>query len=113
MRLNDLMRVSIRQVIRHRRRYMGVVLAIALGVAGFLNIVTMTREVKRNFNEDLDLIGGVTVIRLSFDNQRASRPQTARAYPRGDLCRGAPDCHGQTGLLGLCHAPGTGGPGQG
>jgi putative ABC transport system permease protein len=41
-------------------------------------VITMTREVKRNFNDDLDLIGGVTVIRLSFDNQRASRPQWFR-----------------------------------
>ncbi len=63
---------------RHRRRYLGVVLAIALGVAGFITVITMTREVKRNFNDDLDLIGGVTVIRLSFDNQRASRPQWFR-----------------------------------
>ncbi len=68
MRLNDLMRVSMRQVMRHRRRYMGVVLAIALGVAGFLNIVTMSREVKKNFNENLDLIGGVTILRIYFDN---------------------------------------------
>lgn len=78
MRLNDLMRVSIRQVIRHRRRYMGVVLAIALGVAGFLNIVTMTREVKRNFNQNLDLIGGVNIIRIYFDNTRSYRPQWFR-----------------------------------
>ena len=78
MRLNDLMRVSVRQVIRHRRRYMGVVLAIALGVAGFLNIVTMTREVKKNFNENLDLIGGVNIIRIYFDNTRSYRPQWFR-----------------------------------
>ena len=78
MRLNDLMRVSLRQVMRHRRRYMGVVLAIALGVAGFLNIVTMSREVKNNFNENLDLIGGVTVLRIYFDNQRSYRPQWFR-----------------------------------
>jgi putative ABC transport system permease protein len=78
MRLNDLMRVSVRQVLRHRRRYIGVVLAIALGVAGFLNIVTMTREVKKNFNENLDLIGGVTVLRIYFDNQRSYRPQWFR-----------------------------------
>jgi len=63
---------------RHRRRYIGVVLAIALGVAGFLNIVTMTREVKKNFNENLDLIGGVTVIRIYFDNNRSYRPQWFR-----------------------------------
>jgi len=78
MQLNDLMRVSVRQVIRHRRRYMGVVLAIALGVAGFLNIVTMSREVKKNFNENLDLIGGVTVLRIYFDNERSYRPQWFR-----------------------------------
>jgi putative ABC transport system permease protein len=78
MQFNDLMRVSVRQVIRHRRRYMGVVLAIALGVAGFLNIVTMSREVKNNFNENLDLIGGVTVLRIYFDNQRSYRPQWFR-----------------------------------
>ena len=72
------MRVSVRQVMRHRRRYIGVVLAIALGVAGFLNIVTMSREVKKNFNENLDLIGGVTVIRIYFDNQRSYRPQWFR-----------------------------------
>jgi putative ABC transport system permease protein len=78
MRLNDLIRVSMRQVLRHRRRYIGVVLAIALGVAGFLNIVTMSREVKKNFNENLDLIGGVTIIRVYFDNQRSYRPQWFR-----------------------------------
>ena len=72
------MRVSLRQVMRHHRRYIGVVLAIALGVAGFLNIVTMSREVKKNFNENLDLIGGVTILRISFDNQRSYRPQWFR-----------------------------------
>jgi putative ABC transport system permease protein len=78
VRADDLMRVSVRQVIRHRRRYMGVVLAIALGVAGFLNIVTMSREVKNNFNENLDLIGGVTILRIYFDNTRSYRPQWFR-----------------------------------
>jgi putative ABC transport system permease protein len=78
LELNDLLTISVRQVIRHRRRYLGVVLAIALGVAGFITIITMGREVKRNFNEDLDLIGGVTVIRIYFDNQRAYQPQWFR-----------------------------------
>ena len=78
MRLNDLVTVSVRQVVRHRRRYLGVVLAIALGVAGFINIIAMSREVKNNFNENLDLIGGVTVIRIYFDNTRSYRPQWFR-----------------------------------
>jgi putative ABC transport system permease protein len=87
MKLNDLMRVSIRQVMRHRRRYIGVVIAIALGVAGFLNIVTMSREVKNNFNENLDLIGGVTVLRIYFDNQRSYRPQWFREQTLAALKR--------------------------
>ena len=81
------MRVSLRQVMRHRRRYMGVVLAIALGVAGSLNIVTMTREVKKNFNENLDLIGGVTILRIYFDNQRSYRPQWFREQTLAALKR--------------------------
>jgi len=76
-----------RQVMRHRRRYIGVVLAIALGVAGFLNIVTMTREVKKNFNENLDLIGGVTVVRIYFDNNRSYRPQWFREQTLAALKR--------------------------
>jgi len=78
LRLNDLLTISVRQVVRHRRRYLGVVLAIALGVAGFINIITMSREVKKNFNENLDLIGGVTVIRIYFDNSRSYQPQWFR-----------------------------------
>ncbi len=81
------MTVSVRQVIRHRRRYLGVVLAIALGVAGFINIITMSRVVKTNFNEDLDLIGGVTVIRLYFDNNRSYRPQWFRDNTLAALSR--------------------------
>ena len=87
MRLNDLLTVSVRQVVRHRRRYLGVVLAIALGVAGFINIITMTREVKKNFNEDLDLIGGVTIIRIYFDNNRSYRPQWFRDNTLAALSR--------------------------
>ena len=71
MRFDDLVRVSLRQVVRHRRRYIGVVLAIAIGVAGFISIITMGQDVKRNFNEDLAFIGGVTIIRniLEFHPQ--------------------------------------------
>ncbi len=67
MRFNDLVRVSLRQVVRHRRRYIGVVLAIAIGVAGFISIITMGQDVKRNFNEDLTFIGGVTIIRTVLE----------------------------------------------
>lgn len=78
MRLDDLLRLSVRQVLRHRHRYLGVFLAIALGTAGFITIITMGRELKEKFNQDLDLIGGVTIIMTSFENQLTSRPQWFR-----------------------------------
>jgi putative ABC transport system permease protein len=50
-------------------------LAITLGTAGLITIFTLGQDVKRNINKDLDLIGGVTVVRSFFDNQIASTPQ--------------------------------------
>lgn len=55
-----------------------MVLAITLGTAGLITIFTLGEDVKKNINKDLDLIGGVTVIRCSFDNQLVSLPQWFR-----------------------------------
>jgi len=74
MNLNDLFRLSFRQIIRHRRRYWGVILAIALGIGGFITVSMLSRDFKRNLNQDLTLIGGVTVLKASFDNHLTSRP---------------------------------------
>ncbi len=87
MRFDDLVRVSLRQVVRHRRRYIGVVLAIAIGVAGFISIITMGQDVKKNFNEDLAFIGGVTIIRniLEFRPQdpiNQFEPETVAAIQK-------------------------------
>ncbi|GAB6037067.1 hypothetical protein JCM15519_16260 [Fundidesulfovibrio butyratiphilus] len=67
LRYADLVRISIREVMRKRRRYIGVMAAIALGTAGFITIVTMGRDLKMNFNNDLDLLGGATIIAAHFD----------------------------------------------
>jgi putative ABC transport system permease protein len=83
LRFDDLVRVSLRQVVRHRRRYIGVVLAIAVGVAGFISIITMGQDVKKNFNEDLAFIGGVTIIR----NVLEFRPQHPLAEFHADTVK--------------------------
>jgi len=71
---SDLVRMSFRQIIRHRRRYWGVILAISLGIAGLITVIMTSRDYKRNLNNDLTLIGGVTVIKASFDNHLTYRP---------------------------------------
>ena len=74
MNLIDLIRLSFRQIMRYRRRYYGVVLAIALGIAGIQTVLLVSRDFKKNLNRDLTLIGGVTILKAYFDNQLTQRP---------------------------------------
>ncbi len=82
LRFDDLLRISFRQVFRQRRRNLGAALAIALGTAGFIVIITTGQDVKENINRDLELLGGATRIRTSFENHLKkysfSRPQWFR-----------------------------------
>lgn len=72
-KLFDLLRVSLRQVIRQRRRYLGIILAISLGTCGFILVLTVGQDVKRNLNRDLDLLGGSTRIRVNFEEDYSNR----------------------------------------
>lgn len=98
MKLDDLLRISARQVFRQRHRYWGVVLAITLGTAGLITIFTMGQDVKKNINQDLNLIGGATVIRIFFDNQLAYLPQWFRPASLEDL-RKLPGIAGVTSVV--------------
>jgi len=69
--------MSARQVMRQRRRYLGVLISIALGTAGLIVILSMGRTVKRNLNNDLTLIGGATIINVNYDE----RPGRANIAP--------------------------------
>jgi putative ABC transport system permease protein len=44
-------------------------LAIAIGTAGFITIITMGRDLKKNFNRDLELLGKATLIRVYFEKR--------------------------------------------
>ncbi|WP_338667755.1 ABC transporter permease [Pseudodesulfovibrio methanolicus] len=68
--VRDLIHISVRQVFRQRRRSLGVVLAIALGTAGLLAVMAMGDEVKKKLNHDLDLLGGATLIKMGFDEEK-------------------------------------------
>lgn len=67
---SDLLHVSLRQVVRQRKRNFGIVLAIALGTAGLIVIMAMGDEVKKNLNRDLDLLGGATLIKVEFEDEK-------------------------------------------
>jgi len=68
--LKDLVHISLRQVFRQRKRNFGIILAIALGTAGLISIMAMGDKVKKNLNRDLDLLGGATLIKVSFEDEK-------------------------------------------
>lgn len=73
----DLILIGTRQVFRHRSRYYGGVAAIALGTCGFIVVMTLGREIKSNVNRDLDLLGGATMIKVSF---RTDKPGWEKSF---------------------------------
>jgi putative ABC transport system permease protein len=78
-KLADLLRISLRQLLHQRRRYLGVVLAVALSTAGFVVTYSSGREVKGNLNRDLDLLGGATVVKAYFEGRSHVRWQWFRS----------------------------------
>ena len=78
LRYYDLVRVSVREVLRKRRRYIGVLASIALGMAGFIVIITMGNDLKKNFNNDLDLLGGATIMNAMFEQAQLERQEWFR-----------------------------------
>jgi putative ABC transport system permease protein len=80
LKLLDLLRVSLRHVYRQKRRYVGVIVAITIGTAGLIVVIIMGRDVKKNLNQDLDLLGRVTIIKAYFEpysatHNRGERPR--------------------------------------
>ncbi|MCU0587257.1 MAG: ABC transporter permease [Syntrophobacteraceae bacterium] len=92
LKLIDLFRISLRHVYRQKRRYLGVIVSIALGTAGLIAVIIMGRDVKANLNQDLDLLGRVTILKAYFEpyagasdrgaGQRWFQPATVAALRR-------------------------------
>lgn len=71
---SDLVRVSLRQVVRQRG--FGVILSIALGITAFIVLSVLGREIRYKVGQDMVLMGGVNVIQLYMnDRQYPGQPK--------------------------------------
>ncbi len=77
-RLRDILRISFRRVFRQRKRYLGTTLAITLGTAGLIVVMSLSDEVKNVFSEKLDLLGGATIVQIYFEEKALDQPWTAK-----------------------------------
>ena len=68
MTRSDLVRISLRQVLRQRSY--GVIFSITLGIMAFITFSVLGREIRYNIGQDMVLLGGVNVIRVFLDDGR-------------------------------------------
>ena len=94
----DLLRVSAQQTLRQRARYAGVMLAMTIGIVGLIVVISMGRDVKRNLNQDLDLLGGATLIKVYFNPHLPALARTAFRRETLDALRRLPGVSGVSAI---------------
>ncbi|MDR2054691.1 MAG: ABC transporter permease [Desulfovibrio sp.] len=75
----DLLRVSLRQVVRQRNY--GVVFSIALGITAFIVLAVLGREIRYKIGQDMVLMGGVNVINVVMDDRQYPGQPVREFYP--------------------------------
>jgi putative ABC transport system permease protein len=73
MFLSDLVKVSLSQVYRNKRRYKSVLIGISLGIAGLMTVLTMGNSVQTDLGKNLELLGSATIVTATWDFGRSER----------------------------------------
>jgi putative ABC transport system permease protein len=87
LRFDDLLRISFKQVFNQWRRNIGVVITIALGTAGFILIISMSRNVESSIKLDLELIGRATRIQVNFESIKDEQMAPAGWFREATVAR--------------------------
>lgn len=66
LRNSDLVRIVVRRQIRQLR--LGVILSISIGIAMFIGVDVVGKDIEERVSQDVTLIGTVTIILASFDD---------------------------------------------
>lgn len=76
---SDLLRVSVRQVVRQKG--FGVILSIALGITAFITLAVLGQEIRYKVGQDMVLMGGVNVIRVAMNDAEYPGQPQREFYP--------------------------------
>jgi len=82
MIVEDLLRVALRQVVRNQRRYRGVFLSVALGIAGLVTVLTMGEAIEKTVAVNLELLGSATIIKAGWDYDQKTRWHHGQFRPK-------------------------------
>ncbi len=97
---SDFFRVALPQVYRNKRRYNGVLLGISLGLAGLVTILTVGDSVETDLGQNLEVLGSATIIKASWDFDRAVKWHHGQYFPKDVLdVRKLPGVNGATPVV--------------
>lgn len=82
MLASDVLQISLRQLSRNRRRYRGVIIGIALGIAGFVTVLTMGDSVETDLANNLEILGSATILKATWDYDRSQRWHHGQFYDK-------------------------------
>ncbi|MFH1113047.1 MAG: ABC transporter permease [Pseudomonadota bacterium] len=82
MLTSDIITISLRQLYRNQRRYKSVIIGIALGIAGFVTVLTMGDSVESDLGHNLELLGSATIVKATYDYDRMKRWHHGQYYER-------------------------------
>lgn len=82
MLASDIIQISLRQLYRNRRRYRGVIIGIALGIAGLVTVFTMGDSVESDLAKNLEILGSATILKATWDYDRSTRWHHGQFYPK-------------------------------
>jgi len=74
MKISDVIVMSIRQVVRLRRRYRSALIGTAIGTAGLVTLMTIGDSVEDNLGRNLEILGSATTVKATIDYAQY-RPQ--------------------------------------
>jgi putative ABC transport system permease protein len=80
--ITDLVRLSVRQIYRNKRRYRGVIIGISLGLAGLVTVLSIGDSVEQELGRNLELLGSATIVKATWDVYRTERWHHGEYYPR-------------------------------
>ncbi len=74
----EVINLGIRRVFRHLRNYLGPFTAILIGTMGMVVVMSTSGDIKKEFAQRLDLIGGATIFSISLEQRAAAEPWGAK-----------------------------------
>jgi putative ABC transport system permease protein len=81
MLLADLVRISIRQVVRNRRRYKSAIIGTTLGIGGLIAVMTTGDSVESVLGRNLEILGAATIIKAQWEDRTAVRWHYGEYFP--------------------------------